>query len=91
MPDKLLATAQWAEYKAMEDKTVDAAAEKIGAALRQAFLDFDVAQRARPDIRSGEDQSGATAIACIVTPTFIVVANAGDSRGIFQVSNIGFY
>ena len=82
IPDKLMATAQWEEYKALEDKTVDAAAVKIGEALRQAFLDFDEAQRARPDIRSGEDQSGATAIACIITPTFIVVANAGDSRGI---------
>ena len=31
-------------------------------------------------MRSGEDRSGSTAIAALVTPTHIIVANCGDSR-----------
>lgn len=33
---------------------------------------------------SGEDQSGCTAIVAIITDTHIIVANAGDARGILQ-------
>ena len=36
-------------------------------------------------LRTGQtDQSGATAIVCICTTTHIIVANAGDSRGIMM-------
>jgi hypothetical protein len=35
-------------------------------------------------LRSGDDQSGCTAIVALITDTHIIVANAGDARGILQ-------
>lgn len=80
--DKMRATEEWARYVALADKTTMEAAELAGAAMRQAFFDIDAEMKLRPEVVSGEDQSGCTAIAAIVSPTHTIVANAGDSRGI---------
>ena len=55
----------------------------MGTALRQAFLDVDKNMRAhfRMQANPGE-RSGCTAIAVCITPTHVVTANAGDSRGL---------
>lgn len=82
MIGKLLATQEWKGYCAMDDKTTDAAADQVGKAMRRAFLDLDAEMKELPQMKSGEDQSGCTAIAAIISPTFTVVANAGDSRSI---------
>ncbi len=53
----------------------DAAANALGTALQHAFIDLDERLRA-----ACHDRSGATACVAVVSPTHIVVANAGDSR-----------
>ena len=45
-------------------------------------LDADL--RAMGPVQSGEDESGCTAIVGILTDTHIIVANAGDARGILM-------
>ncbi|RHY29562.1 hypothetical protein DYB32_005051 [Aphanomyces invadans] len=56
--------------------------DDIGAALRNAFLTLDNDLRQLQRVENGEDQSGCTAIAAIVTDTHIIVANSGDSRSV---------
>jgi serine/threonine protein phosphatase PrpC len=56
-------------------------AKLLGVALQAAFLAFDAALP--PKLAERNDDSGCTAIACLITPSHIVCANAGDSRGCY--------
>lgn len=70
-------------FREMDSSTGPEAAEKLGEALRMAFLGVDAELRTK----IGElpsDRSGCTAIAAVVTPTHVICANAGDSRGIVR-------
>ena len=49
--------------------------EDLADALREAFLTTD-----EHFMRSSSSQAGSTAVAALVTGTYVVVANAGDSR-----------
>ncbi|KAE9347323.1 hypothetical protein PF008_g7857 [Phytophthora fragariae] len=55
---------------------------KIGQSMRDAFMELDAGIRKTFDENFGSDQSGCTAIAALVTPTHIIVANSGDSRSV---------
>jgi serine/threonine protein phosphatase PrpC len=62
-------------------------AEELGAAIKQVVLRLDEEMRQLPQIQSGEDQSGCTSIIALITPTHVICANSGDSRGIFHAAN----
>lgn len=54
----------------------------IGEAMREAFMSLD---KDLQELCSAKgDRSGATAIVAIITDTHIIVANAGDARGILM-------
>jgi|EP01047_Picozoa_sp_COSAG01_P045538 serine/threonine protein phosphatase PrpC len=57
------------------------AIEKLGQAMEAAFLAFD--RELPPKLQERGDTSGCTAVAAMITPTHIVCANAGDSRGCY--------
>ena len=62
----------------------------LGRAMTNAFLSIDVDLREQlweSDKLERPDHSGCTAIAAIVTPTHIVVANCGDSRSALAVAS----
>lgn len=61
--------------------------DSVGEALRLGFLAQDAKLRELPEVRRGEDHSGSTAVVCMVTPTHIICANAGDSRSTFICSD----
>ena len=70
-------TVQWKEY--LQGDKEDAAL--VGVALRQSFLTADEQLRAFQDEGGpGADTSGCTAVVCVITPKYIICANAGDSR-----------
>ncbi|RYY83696.1 hypothetical protein EON63_10670 [archaeon] len=48
-------------------------------ALSTCFLKIDEEMRAHQQA-DGRDSSGCTSVTCMVTPTHLVCANAGDSR-----------
>ena len=48
--------------------------------IQRGFLKFDEDTQSLPEISSGVDHSGSTAVTAFVTPTHYVVANCGDSR-----------
>jgi len=54
----------------------------IRSALYNAFISIDEELWAREEFASGNDSSGCTAVCALITPQFIAVANAGDSRAI---------
>ena len=37
-------------------------------------------------VASGEDKSGTTAVCALITEKYIIIANCGDSRGVFCVN-----
>ncbi|GMF40166.1 unnamed protein product [Phytophthora fragariaefolia] len=55
---------------------------KIGEAMTAAFMSLDESIRKTFEENFGSDQSGCTAIAALVTPSHVVVANSGDSRSV---------
>lgn len=68
-------TGQWEQYVRSGAKDP----HLLGEALSQAFLDLDAALRVRQST-DNFDSSGCTSVTAMITPGFIVCANAGDSR-----------
>lgn len=61
--------------------------ERLKKAIRQGFLDLDDKLRRLPEFDKGEDKSGSTAIACLITPSHAYLINCGDSRAILCSSH----
>lgn len=57
------------------------AVQELGQAMEAAFLEFD--KDLPPKLHARGDTSGCTAVAAMITPTHIVCANSGDSRGCY--------
>ena len=55
----------------------------LGEAFRKTYVALDEELREKEEV----ERSGCTAIAAIITPTHIVVANAGDSRCVLGTNN----
>lgn len=70
----LMNTQQWKTYVNSGENM-----EILGEALAQAFMDVDVNLREHQG-RNKTDTSGCTAVCAVITPSYIICANAGDSR-----------
>jgi len=53
----------------------------VTAGIRNGFLVLDEKMREMPEMVSGEDRSGSTAVCALVSPNKIYFGNCGDSRG----------
>ncbi|KAK5648982.1 hypothetical protein RI129_003874 [Pyrocoelia pectoralis] len=56
--------------------------EDIMKGIHNGFLELDNKMRTLPEMTSGEDKSGSTAVCAFVSPRLIYVANCGDSRAV---------
>lgn len=56
--------------------------DRLKRAIRKGFLDLDERLRSMPEFDKGEDKSGSTAVACLITPSHVYLINCGDSRAI---------
>lgn len=72
----LQSTREWKLYLENGEENVDL----LSQALIEAFLKIDISIKAFQESTLGEDTSGCTSVTAIVTPKFIICANAGDSR-----------
>jgi protein phosphatase 1B len=54
--------------------------------ILKGFLELDEKLRESPEVASGEDKSGTTAVCALITDKFLTLANCGDSRGVFCVN-----
>jgi len=60
---------------------------RLKAAIRKGFLDLDDKIRHLPEFERGEDKSGSTAVACLISPTHCYLINCGDSRALVCSDN----
>lgn len=61
--------------------TESSAEDIVTAGIRNGFLVLDEKMREMPEMVSGEDRSGTTAVCALFTPQKIYFGNCGDSRG----------
>lgn len=59
-----------------------AALDGIKKGITAGFLDLDAKLRSMPEVVSGEDKSGSTAVGALITPDHILFTNCGDSRAL---------
>lgn len=69
-------TDEWKEYL----KGGVENAELVGRAMIAAFLMLDEKMKIYQNTTNGHDTSGCTSVTAMVTPKYIICANAGDSR-----------
>lgn len=72
---KIEKNEQWKEYINSNCENI----KLLSEALQTSFLTIDVDIRSQQDC-TPQDQSGCTAVVCVVTPVLIMCSNAGDSR-----------
>ena len=56
--------------------------DNVKKGIKTGFLNLDDKMREMPEVVSGEDKSGSTAVGVMVSPTHLFFANCGDSRAI---------
>ena len=56
--------------------------DDVEKGMKTGFLSLDEKMRSIPELKSGEDKSGSTAVCSIVSQKFIFFANCGDSRAV---------
>jgi protein phosphatase 1B len=61
--------------------------KRLEQAIRKGFLDLDENLRNIPELNRGEDKSGSTAVACLISPSHVYLINCGDSRAIVCSDN----
>lgn len=67
-----------------EGTEVQPCLEDVKKGIKTGFLCLDTKMRSMPEMVSGEDKSGSTAVCAIVSPTDIFFANCGDSRAVLS-------
>jgi len=58
----------------------------IKKGILRGFLELDEKLRKIPEVASGEDKSGTTAVCALITEKYLIIANCGDSRGVCCVN-----
>lgn len=56
--------------------------------IHNGFLQLDNKMRQLPEIVSGEDKSGSTAVCAFISPRVVYIANCGDSRAVLCRSGV---
>ena len=56
--------------------------DDVAKGIRSGFLLLDKTMRELPELASGEDKSGSTAVCALVSPKQVFIANCGDSRAV---------
>jgi serine/threonine protein phosphatase PrpC len=77
----LEATEEWKAYVAAGEENH----ELVSKALINAFVAIDAELRVFQGTTNGSDTSGCTSVTAIVTPKYIICANAGDSRCVMGI------
>ncbi|XP_054162992.1 protein phosphatase 1B-like [Oppia nitens] len=73
------------------DKITEQTIDFVKKAIEDGFLELDKQMQNMPDITSGEDKSGTTAICALISKTHIFLANLGDSRALLcRAGNVQF-
>lgn len=79
LKSKIEETQQWKEYVRLSANKRVQRTDLLSQALVQAYENIDK-ELEMLDSSGLMDQSGCTAVSCIITPTHVICANLGDSR-----------
>jgi len=60
--------------------------EGVKNGITRGFLELDEKLRKIPEVASGEDKSGSTAVGVLITEKYLILANCGDSRAVCCVN-----
>lgn len=82
LKSKIEESTAWQAYAKMSPKDRKKNSTKVGEALLQAYLQLDDSLRSLRADGLMEDDSGCTAVCCIISPSHVVCANVGDSRAV---------
>ncbi len=77
-------SSEWNQYLAGGCANI----ELLGDAMISAFIEIDEKMKIHQDSTYGKDTSGCTSVTCIVTPKYILCANAGDSRCVMGTNGV---
>lgn len=69
------------DFKKLDPDTVPPL-EDVKRGITEGFLNLDKTMRKIPEIETGQDKSGSTAVCVLISPHHVYFANCGDSRGI---------
>lgn len=58
--------------------------DRVKSGIREGFLKLDEKMKKLPQVISGEDKSGSTAVCAIISPSHFFFANCGDSRAVLS-------
>lgn len=65
--------------------------ERVKNGIKDGFLRLDERMRKIPEIASGEDKSGSTAVCTLISSTHFYFANCGDSRAVLSRNKRAFF
>jgi len=65
---------------------MDELMEAVKEGIHSGFLELDEDLRRIPELASGEDRSGSTAVCALITEKYLIIANCGDSRAVCCVN-----
>lgn len=88
--DSILQLDEFISNAATDDVTDDKV-DKVKAGIRNGFLQLDEKMKELPEVLSGEDKSGSTAVCALISATHIFMANCGDSRAVLSRSGAAFF
>jgi serine/threonine protein phosphatase PrpC len=72
----LTSTEEWKKYLKSDCKDIGL----LGEALIYTFINVDEKMRGHQENIATHDTSGCTSVTAVITPNYIICANAGDSR-----------
>lgn len=75
-------SAHCAEHLLEAIMATDEFREDVRKGIHNGFLQLDKNMRSLPELSSGEDKSGSTAVCAFISPRVVHVANCGDSRAV---------
>lgn len=88
--DSIIQTEEFAGNACATEEQVSQI-ENVKVGIRDGFLRLDEKMKKLPEVESGEDRSGSTAICALVSSTHLFFANCGDSRGVLSRDGKAFF
>ena len=74
-----------------EPESAGPSQDNVQSAIKTGFLNLDQKMRMMPEVQSGEDKSGSTAVCVMSSPRHMYFGNCGDSRAVlFRDGNVCF-
>jgi protein phosphatase 1B len=72
------------EFSSVNGSASNLTQDGVSSGIRSGFLRLDEQLRQLPEMVTGDDKSGSTAVCALISPQRIFLANCGDSRAVLS-------